>query len=55
MGKMLEIDPKQRASLETILADPWVTDSPVCQQKDGGKVTRRGEHEHTLEPGTPAA
>lgn len=55
MGKMLEIDPKQRVSLDTMMADPWITASPVCQQTDGGNVIRMGHHQHTLEPGTPAA
>lgn len=55
MGKMLEIDPKQRASLEAILSDPWVAHSAVCHQAEGGKAIHMGEHHHTLEPGTPVA
>ena len=52
MGKMLQINPKQRATLEDMMADPWVMNTPVCQQVEGGKVIRAPGHEHTLEPGT---
>lgn len=57
MRKMLEIDPKNRATLDDVTADVWVTDSPVCQQVEGERVVRAGTHLHTLEPGssTPLA
>lgn len=58
MGKMLEINPRNRATLDDMLSDPWIRDSPVCQQGEGGKVIRAGSHQHTLEPGSsqpPAA
>ena len=54
MGRMLEINPRNRATLEEMLADPWVKDSPVCQQVEGGKIIRAGTHQHTLEPGSSA-
>lgn len=54
MGKMLQVDPKNRATLEEMMADPWISSTPVCQQVDGGKVIKARGHEHTLEPGTPA-
>ncbi len=54
IGRMLILNPKDRATLEDILADPWVTNSPVCRQLEGGQVIRAGTHVHTLEPGTPA-
>lgn len=54
MGKMLQINPKQRATLEDIHADPWMSSTPFCQQLEGGKVIRAEGHEHTLEPGTPS-
>lgn len=55
VGKMLQIDPKQRATLEDMMADPWIRNTPVCQQLEGGKVIKAPGHEHTLEPGTASA
>jgi len=52
MGKMLQINPRQRATLEDMMADPWMMNTPVCQQLEGGKVVKAAGHEHTLEPGT---
>jgi len=51
IGRMLEIDPKKRATLDEIIEDKWVTGSSVCTQEEGGKVVRSDNHEHTLEPG----
>ena len=55
MGKMLEINPKVRATLDDMMADPWITNTPVCSQLEGGRIVRAPGHEHTLEPGTPSA
>ncbi|KAL9099304.1 MAG: hypothetical protein Q9187_009516, partial [Circinaria calcarea] len=52
MGRMLEVNPRKRATLEEMLEDPWICTTPVCRQLEGGKVIRAGGHEHTLEPGT---
>lgn len=54
MGKMLQVTPKKRATLEDMMGDPWVSSTPVCQQLEGGKVVRARGHEHTLEPGSTA-
>lgn len=54
MGKMLEVDPKARATLEDMMKDPWITNTPVCSQIEGGKIIKAPGHEHTLEPGAPA-
>jgi serine/threonine protein kinase len=51
IGRMLEIDPKRRATLEEILQDKWVTGSQICSQEEGGRIIRAENHEHTLEPG----
>ena len=51
IGRMLEVDPKKRATLDEILEDKWVTGSAVCSQEEGGQVTRGDNHGHTLEPG----
>jgi serine/threonine protein kinase len=53
IGRMLEIDPMKRATIEEMLADPWVANTPVCKQLEGGEVIKAPGHEHTLEPGTP--
>lgn len=52
IGRMLEVDPKKRATLEEIFEDKWVTGAQVCSQEEGGKVLRAPNHDHTLEPGT---
>ncbi|KAL8675914.1 MAG: hypothetical protein Q9186_007507 [Xanthomendoza sp. 1 TL-2023] len=54
MGHMLQIDPKRRATLEDMMADPWISTTPVCQQIEGGEVIKADGHTHTLEPGTAA-
>ncbi|PSN62201.1 Pkinase-domain-containing protein [Corynespora cassiicola Philippines] len=55
IGRMLEVDPKKRATLDEILEDKWVKNAQVCSQEAGGKVLRCDNHEHTLEPGAGAA
>ncbi|MCJ1391811.1 serine/threonine protein kinase [Xylographa bjoerkii] len=53
IGRMLEINPRRRATIEEMLADPWVSGTPVCRQVEGGKVIKAPGHEHTLEPSSP--
>lgn len=55
IGRMLEVDPKKRATLDEIIEDKWVTGSAVCSQEEGGKVLRCDNHTHTLEPGAGVA
>jgi serine/threonine protein kinase len=55
IGRMLEIDPNKRATLEEILDDPWISQSAVCRQEEGGAVIRAPGHEHHLEPGSGAS
>lgn len=52
IGRMLEIDPKRRATLEEMMTDSWISNTPVCQQSEGGEVIKAEGHTHTLEPGT---
>lgn len=49
---MLKIDPKRRAIMEDLMADAWISDTPVCRQLEGGKIIRTGGHQHTLEQST---
>lgn len=53
MGRMLDLDPKHRATIEEMLEDPWISRTLVCTQVDAGLVIKAPGHEHTLEPGTP--
>lgn len=48
--KMLEIDPKKRANMEEILQEPWVADTPICQQFEHGQIIPADNHSHILEP-----
>lgn len=48
--RMLEMDPKKRATMDEILAEPWVADTIICQQLDSGEVIPACDHEHVLEP-----
>ena len=52
IGSMLEIDPKRRATLEDMMADPWISGTPVCSQIEGGRVIKAEGHQHTLEQST---
>lgn len=53
IGRMLELDPKQRATMAEVLEDPWISGTTICRQDVGGAVTRAPGHEHTLEPPAP--
>lgn len=50
IGRMLEINPKNRATLDEILADPWISGTPICRQEPGGECINVETHVHTLEP-----
>lgn len=52
INSMLEIDPRRRATVEDILQDPWVTQTPVCSQIEGGEVIKAEGHYHNLEHST---
>ena len=55
IGLMLEIDPKCRATLEQMMADPWISGASICRQIEGGKVVKAEGHQHTLEQSTTVA
>ncbi|KAH8818500.1 kinase-like domain-containing protein [Hyaloscypha sp. PMI_1271] len=50
IGRMLEINPRNRATMSEVLDDPWVSGTPICRQELGGAVIRADGHAHTLEP-----
>ena len=49
IGRMLELEPKKRATIEEIWQDPWVSSSQICRQDDDGTVHKSTNHLHTLE------
>ena len=51
IGKMLELDPKKRATLDEVLEDPWVQNALVCRQEEGGVCYHAPNHVHALEGG----
>ena len=55
IGRMLEVDPKKRATIEEMLQDPWVSSAAVCQQVDHGRIVKATGHTHVLEPGTSSS
>lgn len=55
IGRMLELDPKKRAEMDEILADPWVQNSLVCKQEEDGVIVKAPNHTHTLQPSNAAA
>jgi len=50
VGRMLELDPRKRATMEEVLRDPWVQNSLVCRQEENGVVIKAPNHTHTLQP-----
>ncbi|KAM0277173.1 hypothetical protein ACHAQH_006020 [Verticillium albo-atrum] len=50
ISRMLQIDPKERAKMDEILKDPWISNSDICQQfGPGGEVKLAEGHTHILE------
>jgi serine/threonine protein kinase len=52
IGRMLKIDPNERASMEEVLEDEWVLNAKVCYQEENGTVHRAEGHTHVLEAGS---
>ena len=52
VGRMLKVDPAERADMDELLEDEWVLSSKVCSQEMDGKVHRVDGHMHTLEAGS---
>ncbi|KAJ5764449.1 Protein kinase [Penicillium manginii] len=50
IGRMLKVDPKERATLDEVLADDWVRSILTCEQDGTGEVTPAPNHKHVLEP-----
>jgi len=55
IGRMLKVDPTERATMYEVLEDDWVNSTPVCTQEEQGQVIRAQGHDHVLVPGSGAA
>jgi serine/threonine protein kinase len=56
VSRMLDLDPRTRATLEEVMNDPWVVNARVCaQEEQTGRILRADGHDHTLEPGAGGA
>jgi serine/threonine protein kinase len=53
ISRMLQINPRERATLAEVLDDSWVASTLICRQEPSGKVIIAPGHTHTLEPPTP--
>ncbi|KAG5300891.1 nitrogen permease reactivator protein [Histoplasma ohiense] len=54
ISHMLKLNPRERATLEDVLADSWVRSCQVCYQKENGTVVHAANHTHVLEPPSSA-
>lgn len=54
IGRMLKVDPRERATMEEMFDDDWVRETPVCSQVEANTIIRAPGHVHTLEPGSAA-
>ncbi|OAP64924.1 hypothetical protein AYL99_00896 [Fonsecaea erecta] len=52
IGRMLKIDPAERATMEEVLEDDWVLGARVCYQEENGTVHHAEGHTHVLEAGS---
>lgn len=50
IGRMLKVNPKDRATLDEILADDWVRTVAACYQESSGETINAPNHTHILEP-----
>lgn len=55
IGRMLKVDPQERATMDEVLEDEWVINAAVCEQQEQGRVIRAPGHTHTLEAGSGGA
>jgi len=52
VGRMLKVDPRERADMDEVLEDEWVNTAKVCYQEENGAIRRAPGHAHTLEAGS---
>ncbi|KAJ5832378.1 hypothetical protein N7474_000689 [Penicillium riverlandense] len=50
IGRMLKVNPHDRATLDEVMSDDWVRNIPACFQEDNGEIVNTPSHTHVLEP-----
>ncbi|OKP10582.1 Serine/threonine-protein kinase oca2 [Penicillium subrubescens] len=50
IGRMLKVNPNERATLDEVMMDDWVRNIITCRQEDSGEVISATNHTHVLEP-----
>lgn len=55
IGLMLKVNPRDRATLDEILADEWLKNIRHCRQEVSGQVISAPGHDHVLEPPSMAS
>lgn len=50
IGRMLKVNPKERATLDEIMSDDWVRNIRACEQLGSGEIVNAEGHTHILEP-----
>ncbi|KAJ5587329.1 uncharacterized protein N7459_003094 [Penicillium hispanicum] len=50
IGRMLKVNPKERATLDEVLSDEWVRNILACRQEGSGEIINNSNHTHVLEP-----
>ncbi|CRG84283.1 hypothetical protein PISL3812_01585 [Talaromyces islandicus] len=55
IGRMLKVNPKERATLDEVMADDWIKSIMLCHQDDSGSAIKAKNHTHILEPPSSSA
>lgn len=50
IGRMLKVNPKERATLDEVLSDDWIKSIQACRQEESGAIIKATNHTHILEP-----
>lgn len=50
IGRMLKVNPKERATLDEVMSDEWVRNIHACEQLGTGEIVPAEGHTHVLEP-----
>ncbi|KAL1967922.1 hypothetical protein VTN77DRAFT_2339 [Rasamsonia byssochlamydoides] len=50
IGRMLKVNPKERATLDEVVLDDWIRSIQACRQEESGAIVKATNHTHILEP-----